>query len=91
MTIGNPLLELKNIGNTSAHWLNTIGIKSQDDLIAMGPVTAYIRIESKGIKVSKVLLYALQGALLDVHWNDLEPSLKQSLLQELSSQQSNNR
>jgi DNA transformation protein len=89
MTIGNPLLELKNIGNTSAHWLNTIGIKSLEDLAAIGPVAAYMRIENKGIKVSKVLLYALQGALLNVHWNDLEPSLKQQLLQELSSQQSN--
>ncbi|SFB66758.1 TfoX C-terminal domain-containing protein [Microbulbifer thermotolerans] len=28
------------------------------------------------------MLYALQGALLDVHWNDLDPDLKQRLANE---------
>ncbi len=46
----------------------------------MGPVEAYIRIKARGIHVSKVMLYALQGALLDVHWNDLEQDLKQRLV-----------
>ncbi len=36
---------------------------------------AYNRIRERGIKVSKVLLYALQGALLDVHWTKLDHGL----------------
>ncbi len=28
------------------------------------------------------MLYAMQGALLDVHWNDLDPGLKQHLVSE---------
>jgi DNA transformation protein len=80
----NPLLDLKNIGNTSAHWLNAIGIKEYEELATMGAAEAYIRIENKGIRVSKVLLYALQGALLNTHWNDLEPSLKQQLLDDVA-------
>lgn len=83
MKSSNPLLDLKNVGNTSAHWLNTIGVKNFDELSSMGAAEAYIRIENKGIRVSKVLLYALQGALLDVHWNDLEPSLKQQLIEDV--------
>ena len=30
-------------------------------------------------KVNIMLLYALQGALLDVHWNALPPALKEQL------------
>lgn len=83
MKSSNPLLDLTNIGNTSAHWLNAVGINSYEQLCDIGAAEAYIRIEKKGIRVSKVLLYALQGALLNVHWNNLEPSLKQQLLKEV--------
>jgi hypothetical protein len=30
-------------------------------------------------EASLVLLYALQAALLDCHWNDLPPGMKESL------------
>ena len=39
-------------------------------------------IKARGIHVSKVMLYALQGALMDVHWNDLPPDLKARLVSE---------
>ena len=76
------LLSLKNIGRTSALWLKTIGVHDYDNLKDMGPVEAYQRINQRGIKTSKVLLYALQGALLDIHWNDIAPELKQQLCEE---------
>lgn len=80
------LLELKNLGNTSANWLRAVGIQSYEDLKAAGAVDAYIRVKSRGFKVSKVLLYALQGALMDVHWNELEPDLKVQLLDDVEAQ-----
>ena len=73
------LLSLKNIGRTSALWLNVIGIHDIDELKAIGPVEAYTRINNRGIRTSKVLLYALQGALLDLHWNDIPEDLKVQL------------
>ena len=73
------LLSLKNIGRTSAHWLSVIGINSYDDLNNLGAVEAYKLIENRGIRTSKVLLYALQGALLDQHWNEIPESLKDEL------------
>ena len=82
----SDLLELKNLGNTSINWLRTIGINSRDDLNAIGPVEAYTRIKQRDIKVSKVLLYALYGALNDLHWNDLPSDLKQQLLQQADQQ-----
>jgi DNA transformation protein len=78
----SDLLALKNLGNTSVNWLRAVGIHSRDELASIGPVGAYNRIRERGIKVSKVLLYALQGALLDVHWNELDPALKQRLVEE---------
>lgn len=76
------LLDLKNLGMASVNILNAIGVNSYDDLAQMGAVDAYCRIKARGIHVSKVMLYALQGALMDVHWNDLSPDLKSQLVAE---------
>lgn len=78
----SDLLALKNLGNTSVNWLHAVGIHTRDDLARIGPVQAYNRIRERGIKVSRVLLYALQGALLNVHWNELDPELKRQLVEE---------
>jgi DNA transformation protein len=78
----SDLLSLKNLGNTSVNWLLSIGVHSRHELEQMGPVQAYNRIRERGIKVSKVLLYALQGALLDIHWTELDTKLKHCLLAE---------
>jgi DNA transformation protein and related proteins len=78
----SDLLSLKNLGNTSVNWLLAIGIHSRQELEVAGAIHAYNRIRERGIKVSKVLLYALQGALLDIHWTELDTGLKQRLLDE---------
>ena len=85
----SDLLALKNLGNTSINWLHAIGVNSYDDLKTMGPVEAYIRIKDRGIKVSKVLLYALQGALMNVHWNELSPEQKEDLLCQVAERETN--
>ena len=76
------LHDLKNLGNTSVNWLQAVGIHSYEDLHQIGAVEAYIKIKKRGFRVSKVLLYAIQGALLNVHWNDLEPGMKIDLVHE---------
>jgi DNA transformation protein len=75
----NDLLHLKNLGNTSVNWLNAVGIQSREDLERLG---------ERGIKVSKVLLYAMQAALLDIHWSELDPALKNRLVQEADQNRS---
>lgn len=81
-TTQGELLGLKNLGMASVNILRAIGVNTYDDLSKMGAVDAYCRIKSRGIHVSKVMLYALQGALMDVHWNDLSPDLKAQLVEE---------
>ena len=81
-TPNDELLGLKNLGMASVNILHAIGVNSYEDLTEVGAVEAYHRIKSRGINVSKVMLYALQGALMDVHWNDLTPELKAQLVEE---------
>ena len=83
MTSNNSdLLGLKNLGMASVNILHAVGVNSYEDLSEIGAVEAYCRIKARGIHVSKVMLYALQGALMDVHWNDLTPDLKAQLVAE---------
>ncbi len=81
----NELMELKNLGAASVNILHAVGINSYDDLKTVGAVETYRRIQARGIQVSKVMLYALQGALMDTHWNQLDPDLKQRLVSEVES------
>lgn len=76
------LIELKNLGKTSVQWLNAVGIRNREQLQAHGAVNAYMKVRGRGFKVSKVLLYALEGALTDASWNDLSAELKHQLLRE---------
>lgn len=78
----SELAKLKNLGAASINILHAVGINSYDDLKSIGAVEAYLRIKRRNIHVSRVMLYALQGALMDTHWNQLEPDLKQKLLEE---------
>lgn len=81
------LLELRNLGMASVNILRAVGINTYGDLAQVGAVATYKRIKARGIHVSKVMLYALQGALMDVHWNDLSPALKAQLVAEAESSQ----
>ena len=76
------LIEMKNLGKTSVQWLYAVGIQNPEQLKAVGSVEAYRKVKARGFKVSKVLLYALEGALLDVHWSELSSDHKARLLSE---------
>jgi DNA transformation protein len=79
----SELLQLKNLGMASVNILHAVGINTYADLARVGAVDAFLRIRARDINVSKVMLYALQGALLNVHWNDLAPEMKLQLVTEV--------
>lgn len=81
-TSHSELLQLKNLGMASINILRAIGINTYTDLRHIGAVEAYRMIKARHINVSKVMLYALQGALMDVHWNELSPAMKAQLVAE---------
>ncbi|MDE2856678.1 MAG: TfoX/Sxy family protein [Chloroflexota bacterium] len=76
------LLKLKNIGETSADWLIAIGIDSVSQIEDLGAAEVYRRLRAR-FPVSRNMLWALQGALMDLPYNQLPESLKQALLEEL--------
>ena len=71
--MNDELQHLKNLGKTSAQWLHAVGIHSANDLRRCGAVGAYRAVRARGFRASKVLLYAIEGALLNVHWSELPP------------------
>lgn len=62
---------LRNIGAVTAAWLYEAGIHTRADLEALGPVEAYWRVTAMGHNTSLNLAYALQAAILDIHWTEL--------------------
>jgi DNA transformation protein len=55
------------------------------DLRRLGAVDAYRAVKTRGFRASKVLLYAIEGALLDMHWNDLPSERKEALNRQLDA------
>ncbi len=89
--MNDELQHLKNLGKTSAQWLHAVGIHSANDLRRLGAVSAYRAVRARGFRASKVLLYAIEGALLDVHWNQLPPAHKAELNGQLEACSLNNK
>ncbi len=71
---------LRNIGPKSAAWLRQVGLKTAEDLRAVGSLEAFIRVKRAGFKPSLNLLYALEGALLDCHWQEIPAERRGELL-----------
>ena len=89
--MNDELQDLKNLGKTSAQWLHAVGIHNAGDLRRLGSVDAYRAVRARGFRASRVLLYAIEGALLDVHWNDLPPAVKDNLNGQLNEQVARNK
>jgi len=81
--MNDELQHLKNLGKTSAQWLHAVGIHSASELRRRGAVDAYRAVQIRGFRASKVLLYSIEGALMDIHWNELSSEHKTLLLQQL--------
>ena len=72
--------KLRNIGPKSAAWLRQTGIRSQEDLEAVGALAAFVRVKRAGFKPSLNLLYALEGAILGCHWQEIPESRRSELV-----------
>ena len=71
---------MKNMGPKSSEWLASVGIHTLDEVAELGVVETYRRVKAAyPEKVSLNLLYGLQAALLDLHWNELPFDIKDEL------------
>lgn len=74
--------KLRNIGPKSAAWLRQVGVRSIEDVAAVGAVGAFVKVRRAGFKPSLNLLYALEAALLGCHWQGVPLARRQQLLAE---------
>ena len=81
--MNDELQRLKNLGKTSAQWLHASGIHNLDDLRRLGSVAAFRAVQARGFRASRMLLYAIEGALLDIPWTQLSHTHKDALNQAL--------
>ena len=72
--------KIENIGPKSMAWLRQTGVRTQEDLETVGSLAAFVRIKRAGFKPSLNLLYALEGALLDCHWQDVPEARRSELV-----------
>lgn len=70
---------MKNIGPRSMEQLLAIGIQDRDDLVRLGPIEAWLQVKARWPGTSLNLLYALEGAVEDVHWLEITPSRRREL------------
>ena len=81
-----PIAAMRNIGPRSAQWLAEAGIVTERDLRRIGPVAAYTKVEANHPSSATLnLLWALQGALLDMTWTELPDAVKAELKRDLAS------
>ncbi|WP_043798126.1 TfoX/Sxy family protein [Arenimonas composti] len=72
--------KLRNIGPKSAAWLRQTGIRTHEDLVAAGSLAAYVRVKRAGFKPSLNLLYALEGAIMGCHWQEIPEERRNALV-----------
>ncbi|WP_045728482.1 TfoX/Sxy family protein [Xanthomonas sp. GPE 39] len=77
--------KLRNIGPKSTAWLRQVGVHTPQDLAAIGAIGVFLKVKRAGFKPSLNLLYSLEGALRDCHWQELPAARRTQLLSELET------
>jgi DNA transformation protein and related proteins len=80
MQFAHAIANLPNLGPKSQQMLASAGIHTLADLRALGSVSAYVKTKRSGARVSLNLLWALEGALSGLHWQDVARDHRTSLL-----------
>ena len=71
---------LRNLGPKSAAWLRQVGLRTLDDLAAPRPVAGDKRVRRAGFRPGLNLLYAIEGALKDTHWQEVPEARRAELV-----------
>ena len=74
------LADLRNLGPKSQQILAKVGVVSVAQLRRLGAVAAYAKAKRSGANVSLNLLWALEGALCSLPWQEVAREHRTSLL-----------
>ena len=75
----SELISLQNIGKELARKLASVGIKTAEELRAVGSEEAFIRMRLQYPNVCLVHLMAIEGAISDMEYNQLPEAVQQRL------------
>ena len=75
------LTALRNIGKELEKKLQSVDITTAEELKRIGSQEAFLRLKLRYPQVCLVHLYALEGAILDTEYNQLQEDVKQKLKQ----------
>ena len=73
------LTSMRNIGTEMARKLAAVGVRTPEELAAAGAKDAFFRLKTLYPGVCLVHLYALEGAVRGVDFNELPPEVKADL------------
>lgn len=71
--------DLKNLGKVSKQRLNSIGIYTRNDIVDKGIVPIYCTLKKKYGSINPVMMYALFGALENIHWSEVPKEIQQKM------------
>jgi DNA transformation protein len=78
------MTSLKNFGPKSAEWLAAVGVHTLEDVERLGVVETYLRVKAAfPNRVSLNMLWGLQGAVMEIPWNQIPEDIKQDLLKQV--------
>lgn len=83
--VHEDLSRLRNLGAVSARWLRAVGVDRKEELVRRGAARVYCQVRSVGFPATRNLLWALQGAILDIPWNDLPVPVRDQLLRDVAT------
>ena len=72
--------KLRNIGPKSAAWLRQVGLRTREEIAGAGAVEAFMRVKRAGFKPTLNLLYSIEGALCDCHWQEVPEQRRSELV-----------
>ena len=72
--------KIRNVGPKGAAWLRQVGVRTQEDLVRLGPVEAFMKVKRAGFRPSLNLLYSMAGAIENCHWAELADERKRALV-----------
>lgn len=73
------LTSMANIGREMARKLTVIGVDSPEKLTALGAEQAFLQLKAAYPRVCAVHLYALEGAIQNIDFNQLSEKRKKEL------------
>ncbi len=83
--VASSTARLLNLGERTSERLRAAGIPDEATLRAVGATEAYRRLKAAFPRqVTAVALYALHGALTNIHWNDFPPEVKAQMIARVS-------